>query len=174
MKTLADKIAELGGKLAPPALEYEIANLEERLGYTLPSQFRDLLVQHNGCSEETDEAIWNFWPCAKIASYSEYTDKEEFLPDNNWLRMIDPSAREVRLMASKVILFADSLIEAPTYGLYHAPGCRFDGIVFDATYGTISALSLNVWISDFIDHGEDGFLLYNNGKTEQTGTSKGG
>ena len=174
MKTIADKIAELGGKLAPPALEHEIANLEERLGYTLPPQFRNFLFQHNGCSKKTDEAIWNFWPCAKIASYSEYRDKEEFLPDNNWLRMIDPSVREVRLMASRVILFADSLIEAPTYGLYHAPGRRFDGIVFDATYGTISALSFNVWISDFIDHGEDGFLLYNNGKTEQAGTSNGG
>ncbi|QTN32867.1 SMI1/KNR4 family protein [Akkermansiaceae bacterium] len=169
MKSLADKVSELGGKLAPPASEDQIANLEAKLGYTIPTELRTYLSKHNGCSEETDEAIWNFWPCAKISSYGDYRDEDEFLPDNNWLRMIDPSAREIKLPASRVILFADSLIEAPTYGLYHSPGCRFDGIVFDTTYGSISALSLGYWLDDFIDHGEEGLLLYNNEETEQGG-----
>lgn len=68
---------------------------------------------------------------------------------------------------SRVILFADSLIDAPSYGIFHSPGHRYDGIVFDCSMGHLSALSFNKWIAAFLDHGEDGLLFPEMEKREQ-------
>lgn len=141
MKTIADKITELGGELAPPADQSEITQLEARIGLSLPDGLRDLLRQHNGSLKETDEAIWRFWPCAEITSHRHYRNQDEFRPDNNNLRARDSSARALTLPGSNLILFADSLIDAPTYGVFHSSGHRYDGMVFDTSMGHLSATS---------------------------------
>ena len=167
MKTIADKIAELGGELAPAASSSEIAQLEARIGYALPIGLVDLLKRHNGSVKETDEAIWRFWPCSEIKTHSDYRGSGDFCPDNNDLRTIDSSARAVRLPGSRVILFADALIDAPTYGIFHSPGHRYDGFVFDCSMGYLSAESFEDWIAAFIDHGEDGLLFPETKEPEQ-------
>lgn len=160
MKSIADKIAELGGELAPPSDPTEIAQLEARLGYPLPSGFREFLSQHNGSAKETDDAIWRFWPCSEITTYSVYRNDGIFSPANgDHLRTIDPSAWSVTLPGSRLILFADSMIDAPTYGIFHFPGHPFDGVVFDCSMDYLSARNFDEWVAAFVDHGEDGLLF---------------
>ena len=172
MKTLAEKVLEMGGELAPPASLSEISQLESRLGISLPSALSDLLFQHNGSLNETDEAIWRFWPCSEITSYQEFADCDHFCPDNNYLRELDPTARAVTIPASKLILFADALIDAPTYGVFHDLGHQFDGVVFDISFGSVSARCFGDWISAFIGHGEDGLLMLDKPKPEQAESLK--
>ena len=167
MKTFAEKVSEMGGELAPPASLSEISQLENRLRLSLPSALSDLLFQHNGSLTETDDAIWRFWPCSEITSYQEYADCDQFCPDNNYLRELDSTARAVTLPASKLILFADALIDAPTYGVFHDLGHQFDGVVFDISFGPVSARSFPDWIAAFIDHGEDGLLVLDKPEPEQ-------
>lgn len=159
MRTIADKIAELGGKLAPPASADEIAQLEARIGCPLPAGLLELLRNHNGSAEETYDAMWRFWSCAEITTHDEYRAEAEFTPDHNSLRSLVPSEAPVSLPGRNLILFADSLIDAPTYGIFHSPGHRWHGVVFDASNGYISAWNWEDWVAAFLDHGEDGLLF---------------
>ena len=159
MKTISDKIAELGGELAPPADSNEIVQLEARIGISLPEGLRELLRQHNGSLKDTDNAMWRFWPCDEITTHSRYRSQDEFCPDKNDLRTIDPLARTVKLPGSNLILFVDSLIDAPTYGVFHLPGHPYDDFVFDTSYNYISARSFDDWIAMFIERGEEGLLF---------------
>lgn len=173
MKTIADKVADLGGELAPPASSGDIAELEARLGFSLPESLLALLSKHNGSLKETDEAIWRFWPCAEITTHRDYRNQDEFSPDNSALCKATPSAGAVALPGSNLILFADSMIDLPTYGVFHSPGHRYHGRVFDASLGYLSAFSFGEWIAAFIDHGEDGLLIAEQSTPEQAGESDG-
>jgi hypothetical protein len=159
MKTISDKITELGGELGPPASADDIAQLEARLGFSLPKGLLELLRCHNGSTKDTDDAMWRFWPCAEITTHSEYRGKADFIPDNNHLRLLDSSSSRVSLSGRNLILFADSLIDLPTYGLFHSPGHRWHGAVFDASNGYLSARNWDEWVATFIERGEDGLLF---------------
>ncbi len=169
MKTIADKIAELGGELGTPASADEIAELEARLGFSLPEGLLGLLRGHNGSTKDTDDAMWRFWPCAEITTHHEYRGEADFTPDTNDLRALEPSVSRVSLSGRNLILFADSLIDAPTYGVFHSPGHRWHGAVFDASNGYLSAQSWDDWVATFIDRGEDGLLFLETPEPEQGG-----
>jgi hypothetical protein len=155
MTTIADRIAQLGGELAPPADPHEIAHLEARIGISLPEYLRHFLGRHNGSLKTTEEVSWNFFSCQEIATYSQYRNQDTFFPDNNSLREIDHLAKAVALPGSNLILFVDALIDAPTYGVLHLPGHRYDGMVFDASYGSLSATSFDEWIASFVASNDD-------------------
>jgi len=159
MNTISDKITELGGQLAPPACASEIAQLEVKLGYSLPEGLHQFLKLHNGSVKETDLGIWKFWPCSEITTYSEYRGSHELPLDHNDLRSIAPHLSDIHLSGSRIILFADAMIDAPTYGLFRSPGHICDGMVFDCSIGYLSAKSFADWIAAFIEHGKDGLLL---------------
>mgnify|MGYP001803915096 CR=1 FL=1 len=155
MKTIAEKITELGGELAPPASANVVAQLEARLGLPLPTGLSGFLRNHNGSTKETDDSMWRFWPCAEITSFQAYHGENNFTPDNNDLRALDPSASSVTLPGRNLILFSDSLIGAPPYGVFHLPGHRWDGTVFDISNGYLSAASWIEWVAAFIERAED-------------------
>lgn len=159
MKTIADKITELGGELAGPASSKEIAHLESRLNITLPEELRTLLRKHNGSLNETKDGIWRFWPCAEITTYQVYRGRDDFHPNDNALQKMNLSATTDTLPSSRLILFADALIDLPTYGVFHLPGHPYHGMVFDTSMGILSALSFGDWIAAFIDRGENCLLL---------------
>lgn len=159
VKTISDKIAELGGELGPPASVDEVAELEARLGFSLPKGLLELLMSHNGSTRDKDDALWRFWPCAEITTHREYRGEADFTPDNNDLRALDPSASRVLLAGQNLILFADTLIDAPTYGVFHSPGHQWHGAVFDTSNGYLSARNWDEWAAAFVDRGEDGLLF---------------
>ena len=159
MHPIAEKIRKLGGELRPPASEHQIADIESRLGISLPASLRSFLLQHNGTSRETDEGIWNFWPCENITSYTDYRGKTDFFPDTIDKRFIDNEKNPLRLNGHSLILFADALIELPLYGMYLDPQSPFHCFVFDADYGYLSAESFDLWVKFFIKDGEHGLLI---------------
>jgi hypothetical protein len=167
MKSIADKIVELGGTLRKPASEAEVAMVESKLGVLLPDRLRDFLLRHDGSATETDEGIWRFWPCSEITTHSEYRETGDFIPNNGDLRLLDTSLDSVRLRADRLILFADAMIELPTYGVYLAPGERFHGMVFDTSCRYLSAQTFDEWVEMFIARGEDAVLMQETWKLEQ-------
>lgn len=170
MKTIADKIVELGGTLRNPASEAEVAMVESRLGVSLPNRLRDFLLHHDGSATETEDGIWRFWPCSEITTHSAYRNAGDFIPDNNDLRSINPSVQSVRLRGDRLILFADAMIDLPTYGVYMAPGEPFHGMVFDASCRYLSALSFDEWVEMFISRGEEALLIQDTTQPEQAAT----
>jgi hypothetical protein len=167
MKTIADKIVELGGTLRNPASEAEVAMVESRLGVSLPDRLRDFLLHHDGSATETEDGIWRFWPCSEITTHSAYRQTGDFIPDNNDLRLLDPSVHSVRLRGDRLILFSDAMIDLPTYGVYLAPGERYDGMVFDTSCRYLSAQSFDEWVEMFIARGEDAVLIHETIQSEQ-------
>lgn len=159
VRTIAEKIVDLGGKLSGPASVDEVEKVESRLGVSLPVQLRNFLLQHNGSTTETDEGIWKFWPCSEITTHSEYRQTEDFIPDITDLRLLDPSLHAVRLRGDRLILFADAMIDLPTYGVYLSPNEPFHGMVFDTSCRHLSAQSFDVWTEMFITRGEDALLI---------------
>jgi len=66
-----------------------------------------------------------------------------------------------------LILFADAMIDLPTYGVFLAPGERFHGMVFDTSCRYLSAQSFDDWVVMFIARGEDSLLIQETEEPEQ-------
>lgn len=173
MPTIADKIVQLGGTLSGPASIEEVEMVESRLEVSLPVQLRNFLLHHNGSATETDEGIWRFWPCSEITTHAEYRQTGDFIPDNNGLRLLDPSIHSVRLRGDRLILFSDAMIDLPTYGVYLSPGERFHGMVFDTSCGYLSAQTFDDWVEMFVTRGEESVLFPETIQPEQTDADDG-
>jgi hypothetical protein len=157
MDSIAKKLLSLGGELAGPASESEIIQVERRLAATLPAELKSFLRQHNGSAKETEEGLWLFWPCTEITSHANCRGEPFFDLDDDieadLIRKVGP------LPGDRLILFADSMIQLPTYGVLLQPGHPCDGWVFDCSIGCVSARSFADWVTAFTDHGEEGLLL---------------
>jgi hypothetical protein len=153
---IAKKLLSLGGELAGPASESEIIQVERRLAATLPVELKSFLRQHNGSVKETDDGRWLFWPCAEITSHAHYRGEPFFDLDDievDLIRKVGP------LPGDRLMLFADSMIDLPTYGVLLQPGHPCDGWVFDCSHGYVSAQSFTEWVTVFVDRGEEGLLI---------------
>ncbi len=159
VNNICDKIIELGGELGPPASADDIVKLEARLGFSLPEGLLELLRCHNGSTKYTDDAMWRFWSCAGITTHREYRGKADFIMYFDDLSLLDSSSSRVSFSGKNLILFADTLFDLPTYGLFHSPGHRWHGAVFDASNGYLSARNWDEWVDFFIERGEDCLLL---------------
>ena len=80
-------------------------------------------------------------------------------PDRSVRSLIDPAGGTRRLAGTKLLLFADVLIDLPTYGIYLDEGHPCDGMVFDTSMGYLSAYSLGEWMEVFSERAEETLLL---------------
>lgn len=159
MNPLAQKIIQLKGALAGGASREEIAEIEERLQSVLPKELREFLLLHNGTVEDTDEGVWRFWPCAEITSSQAYRGRDECVIDHEDLSPLGVTESEARLPASRLILFADALVDAATYGVFLEPGHPWDGMVFDEANGYFSARNMEEWIQAFMSQAESALIF---------------
>jgi hypothetical protein len=150
--SIAEKITQLGGKLADPASVENIEKVETRLGISLPFELRTFLLQHDGTTEMTDNGMWTFWSCSEITSYTLHTGKKHFSVFEN-----NPN-QTIQLSGDRLILFADAMIHAPIYGIYLAPREPYHGCVFELICSSISAHTFTDWTNLFINRGEDGLI----------------
>ncbi|MBK1856607.1 SMI1/KNR4 family protein [Verrucomicrobiaceae bacterium 5K15] len=149
----------MDGKLAEPASLETVNELERSLGVTFPDSYRGFLGQHDGSETETDDAIWRFWPCSEIKSYTEYREKGFFIPDHNDIRNILPSVKNLTFLGHRMIVFADALIDAPSYGMYLDEGHVCHNWIFDISYGYVSAISFDEWSKIFVEQAEYGLIF---------------
>lgn len=159
MNLLAQKIIQLKGTLAGGASPREIVEVEERLQAVLPKELKEFLLLHNGTMEDTDEGVWRFWPCAEITSSQAYRGQEERVIDYSELSLLGVEGSEVKLPASRLILFADAMVDAATYGVFVSPGHPWDGMIFDDANGYVSARNMEEWIRAFVEQAESGLII---------------
>lgn len=157
--TISEKLCGWKTELAPAASATQVAEAERKLGVLLPCLLKEFLLEHNGTAKHSPEWMWYFWPIEEMASFSEYRGKESFVPELTWLPETLQKGGELRLDGSKLICFADVLIEAPLYGVFLEPGHRCYGMVFDVDFGTLSSFSFEEWVAMFLERGEDVVLL---------------
>jgi len=113
MKTIADRVAQIGSELGEPASPEIILEVEHRLGVELPLELKEFLLIYNGATAGSEGCWWKFWSCSEIATYAQHCETEEFFADANDLRKIDPSVYGPKFDGNRLILFADVFISLP-------------------------------------------------------------
>ncbi len=159
MHSIAQKIVTLGRAPVGPASVQMVNELEQSLGVCFPEEFRAFLHQHDGSGDYSDEGFWRFWPCSEITNYSDFREQGFFVPDHNDIRKVLPTASNLTFLGSRMIVFADALIDAPSYGMYLDDGHPCDQWIFDVSYGSLSALSFKEWSDTFVTT-DDVHIIY--------------
>ncbi len=120
MNLVADLLAKLGAQLNPPATEAAVQSLEAKFGCRLPTDLRKFYLAHNGFVSPMDESMWDWWPIERLTSLAEHfgADSSSF---------VDTASHR---FFSRVLVFADALIEAPLYGILLEPADNRHGCVY--------------------------------------------
>ena len=109
MKTnqkLVDLVRAQGGDLHPPCGESEILLAEKRLGFSLPESMREFYRHTNGAS--IHDNLWEFFSLENLAMHNTYRHKA---PTTIQCR------GECTLQSRSLMVFADVMIDAPSYWL---------------------------------------------------------
>jgi hypothetical protein len=96
--------------------------------------------------------MWYFWPLCDVRSLR---------GDGLIAERFEIEGTKLSLDPARVILFADVLIDAPSYGFFFDPRSEYHGWVFgsDGAGNFISAKSMDEFFSKFFKHHEDVLLV---------------
>jgi hypothetical protein len=118
---LSETLCRLGATLNSAAPESAVLKLEHELGSPLPSELREFYLANNGYAAPMDESMWDWWPVERLASFSHHYS----LTQSSWS---DGGASFG--FFSKLVLFADALIECPVYGVLLDSSSSLHGHVY--------------------------------------------
>jgi len=103
---LVELVRELGGEVNPPCSESEITLAEKRLGFSIPESMSEFYRYTNGAS--IHDNLWEFFSLDHLAMHSTYRHKPE--------ATIQCRGGSV-LRSNSLMIFADVMIDAPSYWL---------------------------------------------------------